>query len=84
MSSGTTGLRQVRRCLGYHRQPEEPEHSELEERVRQLVRDEIDMAGLADANHDHRDYAGEYHAHHELADRGHDHEGQYAEAYHYH
>jgi hypothetical protein len=74
----------------YHWQPEEPEHSELEARVRQLVREEIENADLADADHIHGEYADEHHVHYELADRdhGHDvdhsHDGEYASVYHYH
>jgi hypothetical protein len=68
----------------YHRQPEEPEYSELEARVRQLIRDEIDKAGLADDEHDHSGFADEHHVHYELADRSHDHDDSYASTYHSH
>jgi hypothetical protein len=68
----------------YHRRPDEPEHSELEARVRQIVWEEIDKAGLVDDAHDHNGYADERHTHYEFANRDHDHDGQYAEPYHYH
>jgi hypothetical protein len=68
----------------YHRQPDEPEHSELEARVRQIVWEEIDKAALVDDAHDHNGYADEHHTHYEFANRDHDHGGQYAEPYHYH
>jgi hypothetical protein len=68
----------------YHRQPEDPEYSELEARVRQLIRDEIDRAGLADDEHDHSGFADEHHVHYELADRSHNHGDSYASTYHFH
>jgi hypothetical protein len=68
----------------YHRQPEEPEYSELEARVLQLIRDEIDKAALADDEHDHSSFADEHHVHYELADRSHDHDDSYASTHHFH
>jgi hypothetical protein len=77
-------LLEARVYCWYHREPEEAERSELEARVRQLVREEMDRAGLADVDHEHSGYADEYHAYYEFANRDHGHDGQYADAYHHH
>jgi hypothetical protein len=49
----------------------EPQVTDLEARVRQIVQEEI--VDLADAEHDHSGYAEEYHVHYDLADRDHEH-----------
>jgi hypothetical protein len=61
-----------------------------EERIREIVREEIRAAGLADADHDHPELANEHHEHYDYAALGHDHDlthdhyGEYADAYHSH
>jgi hypothetical protein len=58
----------------------------LDPRIREIIR----AAGLADADHDHPEYADRQHEHYDLAGIGpshdftHDHFGEYADAYHVH
>jgi hypothetical protein len=56
-------LLEARPYCWYHRQPEPPEYTELEARVRQLAREEVDAAGYADENHSHPEYADLYQDH---------------------
>jgi hypothetical protein len=55
----------------------------IEDRIREIVCEEIDAAGLADEDHDHPNLADEHHAHYDLADQHHEHSG-YADQHHEH
>jgi hypothetical protein len=66
----------------------------LDDRIREIVRDEIDRAGLAEDGHAHSELANEQHEHYDLAnihhshedyaDQQHDHYGEYADVQHSH
>ena len=57
-----------------------------EQRIREIIQEEIQAAGLADADHDHPKYPDRQHEHYDLAgidhshDFTHDHSGEYADA----